>query len=735
MSIALKIASGTITQIGAADTLDVNTIRQNAGGNPNLLSWAANVLTLGVATDTVTIPGNLDVDGTMTVSSTATYEGNVNLGNGGDIINIGSGTSDTVNLNANLTVGAALVKIGSAPADRLAELWLDSAEGATTSGPNAAGYDLHASGTNAGAYAIGVDTSLLENIGSLTGVQDLMTVLDRIDAAVGGTSETLQEAYENGNTISVVSGDGTVSIATTTDGTNALTLNSTTAGAALTVTASGAGDAVFINRTAGAGDILQVQRSGTDVFDIDAAGKITATPTSGQNFVATTAGAGTIALTAAAAVTVDSTGAGVSIDGNANSNFTVTAGQLTLSTVTSGDINVDSADEVFIKGATAVKIRDSAGTTDVVTVTGAGAFSATPTSGQNAVIETGGAGTITLETNGSADLNVIAAGVLNMDAASATLDTSTTFSIDGGSGTSNITQANGALTITAGSASTWSTSSGNLTVQSAADLNLTAAADADVVMSTSDTGAIQITAAAGAAVGGAIALATTTLGGTAGNITVLSTGGSDNAGDIIIGSTATSNANSGGLVLYAGGVQPTPVAAGINIVAQDDLVLAASSTTDITFQAQGSSAIPFNDSTDFDLAPAFNSGSIVGALNELKAGVGATVVEFASIGSASAGEAVKITGNNAVDQADANDGESATIGVLLNDDAAPYRVVVCGLITGVLSGATAGNRYFVSDTTLGGLTTTAPTIPDLVRRIGWAKNETDLVVLIGEGAA
>ena len=66
------------------------------------------------------------------------------------------------------------------------------------------------------------------------------------------------------------------------------------------------------------------------------------------------------------AITVDSTNAGISLDGAAASNFTVTGGNLTLSTATSGDLILSSAGDasltVVTNSATAFVLNDTAGT-------------------------------------------------------------------------------------------------------------------------------------------------------------------------------------------------------------------------------------------------------------------------------------------------------------------------------------------------------------------------------------
>jgi hypothetical protein len=57
-------------------------------------------------------------------------------------------------------------------------------------------------------------------------------------------------------------------------------------------------------------------------------------------------------------------------------------------------------------------------------------------------------------------------------------------------------------------------------------------------------------------------------------------------------------------------------------------------------------------------------------------------------------------------------------------------VVFSGIVTGILSGATAGLPYFVTDN--GVLSSTIPTGASYVRRVGYAVNATDLLVMVGE---
>lgn len=190
MAIPLKVdvVNGITRQFATADTLDVDSIlRRAATGNMTIGSnlGVTEELQLGSATSAVRVMGDLLVNGSETIltndtiTGTFTANGNVNLGDGtGDIINLGGGISDSVNLKASLKLGAGLVGIGSGVTDYASGMWLQAASAA---GP-AAAYDLRASGANAGAYAIGVNSAALTNA---TGT-DLQTVLAQFDTAISG---------------------------------------------------------------------------------------------------------------------------------------------------------------------------------------------------------------------------------------------------------------------------------------------------------------------------------------------------------------------------------------------------------------------------------------------------------------------------------------------------------------------------------------------------------------------
>lgn len=426
MAVPLKLDSTTLKQrqFTTTDDLQIDDIIRRAGsGNMTIGSnlGAAEELQLGSATSDVRILGDLIVDGSSTISvdetvvGTFTVEGNVNLGDGtGDTINLGGGTIDIINLEADLVLGAGIVGIGSSVTDYLSDLWLVAVN---NNGPNNDAYNLRASGANAGAYSIGVDPTGLTYITAT----DLQTALEELDAGIGASSGTLQQAYVAGNTISVTTAEGAIQFSNTTDGTNVLELSKSGAfgGNVLNVSnaAASTGVLAFFNNV-GTGSALQVQDAGSDVFVVTAAGAITATPTIGQTLTATVAGAGVVDInTGAGGVTVDATGGGISLDAGAASNFTTSAGNLVLeSTAASVDIN--------------------AGTTVTIDATGAVSIDAGATSNFS---------------TSAGDIDISAAGEID---------------IDGGS--SVVIDAVTGVSIGGGAASNFSTSAGDITIDAAA---------------------------------------------------------------------------------------------------------------------------------------------------------------------------------------------------------------------------------------------------------------------------
>lgn len=98
----------------------------------------------------------------------------------------------------SLVGGTGVGSIGASITNYFTSVWLAKA-GAT---PANAAYGLNVTGTDAGAYAVGVDPSLI----SSSAATDLMNMLDDMDAAIGSagtTTETL--AIED--TVTIAAGD------------------------------------------------------------------------------------------------------------------------------------------------------------------------------------------------------------------------------------------------------------------------------------------------------------------------------------------------------------------------------------------------------------------------------------------------------------------------------------------------------------------------------------------------
>jgi len=443
MAIALKLdtTNGVLAQLSSSDVLDINEIQQRTAGADMKIGanlGSGDELQLGKSGELVRVMGDLTVDGSEivstneTITGTFTANGNVNLGSGDDTINIGQGGGDTVNLNEDLVVGAGAVGIGSSVTDYLAELWLIAVN---DEGPNLDAYNLAASGTNCGAYSIGIDASLLGNVTRT----DLMGALDQLDAAITAAgADTLQTAYEAGNTIAVTAAEGSVALSNNTDSDTTIILDinkspaSTSTGgnaAQITTGANATGSALEIDN-GGSGNALDVQDGSASVFVVDGSGKIIMTPTSGQDVAITTAGAGKLDVSAAAGVEIDAAGA---------SYFSVAGAGLTLSTTTSGALTLSSAGLLDVD-ATSIEI-DSSGAIAIESSGGAISIGADAVA-QNINIGTGAAArTIVLGSASSTEAEINAALVdINAGANGFTID---------GAGASSLATSSGNLSLDA----------------------------------------------------------------------------------------------------------------------------------------------------------------------------------------------------------------------------------------------------------------------------------------------
>ncbi len=285
--------------------------------------------------------------------------------------------------------------------------------------------------------------------GFMTGTQ--VTQLAALVAA--GTA--LQDAYDSGNTIAVVTASGPVSLSNSTDVTNVLEVARTFIGAGHgAVINMGAGNEAVtgdglriqngtghtaagallrvISAAGSAADVFELQAAGGNILTVSAAGGFEIAPPSGESWSLDAAGAGAITLahagsgditltqdgtgdvvikTTAGAVNVDAVGGILSLDGDSvtigslvttigitsNTTLGMTGGTGATLGATTGDVVVNSvAGAVNLQVVGATKLG----------ITSAGAVNVTPTSGQDATITTAGGGNAVINTYTFPDLNV-----------------------------------------------------------------------------------------------------------------------------------------------------------------------------------------------------------------------------------------------------------------------------------------------------------------------------------------
>jgi len=247
--------------------------------------------------------------------------------------------------------------------------------------------------------------------------------------------------------------------------------------------------------TTTSGDLNLISAATLDIdcvaAELDATGGLTAALSGGassitstsQNLSIATATSGELDLTSAglldinagANLDIDVTGtfdmlasSTFSIDGTGASNVSADSGNLTLSTTTSGDINITSAADVDMDAATVevdatASILMNAAAASNFTVTGAGLVLSTATSG---TVQIASAGLIDM--NAAANMDIDVTGTYDMLATS-------TFSIDG-TGNCNTTATSGNMTVS-------TATSGNVILDSAAgDILLGNGNTADVVL-------------------------------------------------------------------------------------------------------------------------------------------------------------------------------------------------------------------------------------------------------------
>lgn len=420
--VPVTLDAGQLTRVAESDTLNVgNLAPATADTDLTIAANGTGEVKLGAVGKNTRVLGDFYVDGAETITGGATFNGDVTLGdNSGDTIQIGGGTSDAATLAADLTVNNA-VDVRFARATGTGVLVLPD-------------------GSTGEAGAIRVNSS------------NEFQWWNGSSWSTAGTSTptALQAAYEQGSTI-------------TTNGT----------GGQLQFTVSTNGDFDVINGADsfefqyGAADQLNVVGV-LQAMTIDTAGAISLDAAAASNFTTSSGaltldGNGGVNIAGnAAEIDVTTTGAldmnsgagtwdssaGISLDGAAASNFTVTAGDLVLSTVTSGELDLTSAGLMDVNAGANLDI-DVTGTVDILA---SSTFSIDGTGASNVTADTGDL-TVSTTTSGSLILDGVALVDLN---AGANLDIDVTgsfdmlstgvFSIDG-TGASNVTATSGNLTL------------------------------------------------------------------------------------------------------------------------------------------------------------------------------------------------------------------------------------------------------------------------------------------------
>lgn len=247
--------------------------------------------------------------------------------------------------------------------------------------------------------------------------------------------------------------------------------NITVDAANLTVATTGAGADLILSSSqlmdvnAGAGMDIDVTGAfdmlSSAAFSIDGTGASNVSATSGDLSLETITG-GNVDINSAGDITADggkvditATG-GIELDSAANSWFKAATSDLTLQTVGSGTLLIDSAGILDVNAAS--MDLDSAGAVEI-------------NAGAQSHFEVAGASLI-MGTTGSGELQLKAAGLLNVDAASADIDVAGNVELDATGTLSMDAVGNSNLTIDSGTLTMQTTTSGNMVANSFGTLDI-----------------------------------------------------------------------------------------------------------------------------------------------------------------------------------------------------------------------------------------------------------------------
>jgi len=550
--------AATLDLNGAMDA-DVTTYDVNASGAYNVLAGAASSiatsagdLTLDAqAASLILDGGEAAADAVRIVASAAGGGIDIDAGTGGiaadstGAISLGAAAASDFTVAGNLTLettGAGITEVKSAAEVQVTTLLLDvnatgavEIDAAAASNFTVAGAGLTLSTTTSGNIVVSAAAALdMDAVGAAT----LDAAGISLDSAGVASNFTVASTGDAQDLTLAVTGATNSSVLVASSGTGADAIGLTASAGGITVDAAGA---LSLDSTGTASNLtLSANDAGTATLTIAATN--------------TGAGAADLDIDADGAVTID--GASFSIDATSASNMTVTGGNLTLSTVTSGVLAVTSAGNLDMDAVGTVTIDSS----------GAAISIGSNADAYGINIGTGAAArTITVgNTTGATALDV------NLGTGGMTVDTQSggAISLDAVGAASNFTVDGGDLTLS-------TLTSGNLVLASAGNI------DADGAIVTVD-------ATAGISLDAATA-SNFTVTGSGQNLSIGVAGGG--AQQLILGSAGT-GADAVRLVASAGGID-ADAAGAISLVSTalaSDFTLNANSGSNSTLTIESKNA-------------------------------------------------------------------------------------------------------------------------------------------------
>jgi len=424
---------------------------------------AAGDIAVGLLLDLASTAGGTDT--AIDIENTAGWDFDLDLQNDLTITNVTNNqltfTENALSLTFDYGQDASTIRLETV-SDLDLESTADGADALTLTS-TAGGIDISATGASAGED---IDITATGSSINLTSTESAANSIYL--HANGGINENIKLEASQGvdaTTIAILANTGGITLQAGLPSSDAINLTTTNIGGGIDVD-SGTGGFIV---------------DSTGVFSLDGVGASNVTTASGNLTLATTTtgslilnGVALVDVNAGANLDIDVTGtydmlasSTFSIDGTGASNVTTTSGNLTLSTLTSGDLVGNSVAGIDLDAGTTFDVL-AAGT---FSIDGTGASNVTTTSG-NLSLSTLTSGSLVLDgvalvdLNAGANLDIDVTGTYDMLASS-------TFSIDG-TGASNVTTTSGNLTLS-------TLTSGDLVGSSVAGIDLDAGTTFDVL--------------------------------------------------------------------------------------------------------------------------------------------------------------------------------------------------------------------------------------------------------------